>query len=193
MVIEMAKSKRMFFVILIVLIVALISLFTQNKSDSVSIDDVYKCSSDNECVSVQNGCCGCSTNGRNTAINKNYFSYWNSKMQDDCKEIACMEVISMDWTCFSEPKCINGECRLQPIRTNGTGVIRSCKFTMEKYCGKCYCLEIPESGCEIVDISEVGNGNLDRFVNRTVNYEVAKNTVVTQMCPRPLKLFRINY
>ncbi|MGB9748370.1 MAG: hypothetical protein ACP5OZ_00540 [Candidatus Woesearchaeota archaeon] len=39
----------------------------------------------------------------------------------------------------------------------GTGIVRTCSFTMgEERCGKCYCMETEERGCEIIDYSDVG-------------------------------------
>ncbi len=74
-----------------------------------------------------------------------------------------------------------------------TGVIRTCEYTMgEDTCGKCYCLETPEKGCEIIDISEVGD--LTYAVDKTVSYEGTRDQNIiqsTRMCPHYIKLFKI--
>lgn len=72
------------------------------------------CDSDDECILVQDGCCSCSWGGKNTAVNKAHLEWWNSKIASECKDVMCPAVISNDPTCFSEPKCINGECRPVP-------------------------------------------------------------------------------
>ncbi len=77
-------------------------------------DNIYNCNEDNDCVSVKSGCCGCNAGGKNTAINRKYLDYWYSKLWDECREIACIAVMSDHWTCFAEPKCIDGKCQLLP-------------------------------------------------------------------------------
>ena len=77
-------------------------------------DNIYNCNEDNDCVSVKSGCCGCNAGGKNTAINRKYLDYWYSKLWDECREIACIGVMSDHWTCFAEPKCIDGKCQLLP-------------------------------------------------------------------------------
>ena len=74
-----------------------------------------------------------------------------------------------------------------------TGLIKTCEYTMgEDTCGKCYCLETPEKGCEIIDISEVGD--LAYAVDKTVSYEGTRDQDIiqsTKMCPHYIKLFKI--
>ena len=75
-----------------------------------------------------------------------------------------------------------------------TGVIRACEYSMgEDACGKCYCLETPEKGCEIIDISEVGD--LADAVGETVSYEATRSQDIIQsskMCPHYIKLFKMD-
>ena len=73
------------------------------------------------------------------------------------------------------------------------GIIRACEYTMgEDTCGKCYCLETPEKGCEIIDISEVGD--LANAVDKAVSYESTRDQNIIQsskMCPHNIKLYKI--
>ncbi|MEM2121189.1 MAG: hypothetical protein QXU20_00835 [Candidatus Woesearchaeota archaeon] len=75
-----------------------------------------------------------------------------------------------------------------------TGIVRKCSFTMgEDTCGKCYCLETKEFGCEIIDFSEVGD--LTNFVDMKVKYYGTRNQSIikaTRMCPKQIKLFKIS-
>ncbi len=74
----------------------------------------YYCNTDSDCISVADGCCDCNHGGTAIAINKKYLDYWKEKMLEECdpEETICMTVISNHWTCFAEPKCVEGECQL---------------------------------------------------------------------------------
>ena len=74
--------------------------------------DVYKCSRNSDCVSVQADCCGCNHGGTANAIYVTYRNYWNDKMSRECGTIDCVAMMSTHWTCFAEPECINGKCEL---------------------------------------------------------------------------------
>jgi hypothetical protein len=76
--------------------------------------NVKLCEKDDECILVQDGCCGCSMGGKNTAINKIHKDWWDNKISSECREIVCIAVISNDPTCFSEPRCVDGECKPIP-------------------------------------------------------------------------------
>lgn len=73
---------------------------------------IYECKEDNECISVSPGCCGCSAGGTAIAINKNYQNYWSNKLLPTCMRVLCTAVMSNDWTCFAQPKCVKGKCQL---------------------------------------------------------------------------------
>ena len=60
------------------------------------------------------GCCGCNAGGSNTAINRKYIEYWYDKLSNECREIDCGDIMSNHWTCFAEPKCVDGKCQLLP-------------------------------------------------------------------------------
>ena len=58
---------------------------------------------------------------------------------------------------------------------------------------KCYCLETSEKGCEIIDISEIGD--LSYAVNKTVVYDGTRDQSIiqsTRMCPHYIKLYKID-
>lgn len=78
----------------------------------VNQEELYQCTSDNDCVSVKSGCCGCTEGGSNTAINNEHLGYWQLKLVNECKETACAQVMSDDWTCFATPKCVEGKCQI---------------------------------------------------------------------------------
>ncbi len=89
--------------------------------------------------------------------------------------------------------CVQQQIQSPQEQQLPTGVIRTCEYTMdEDTCGKCYCLETPEKGCEIIDISEVGD--LAHAVDKTVSYEGTRDQDIiqsTKMCPHYIKLFKI--
>ena len=70
------------------------------------------CNEDSECIKVSDGCCGCSEGGAATLINKNYETYWDNKLSEDCNMMGCTTVMSGHWTCFATPKCVNEKCVL---------------------------------------------------------------------------------
>ena len=72
----------------------------------------YECREDSDCVSVRGECCGCSSGGTATAINKKYKEEWENKLINNCQNNLCLAGISDDWTCFAEPECIKGKCEL---------------------------------------------------------------------------------
>lgn len=74
--------------------------------DKESIPPEKYCTNDDDCVKVNVGCCNCNMGGTAKAVNKEYYTPPN------CEGILCMAVISKDWTCFAEPRCIDNECTL---------------------------------------------------------------------------------
>jgi|WetSurMetagenome_2_1015567.scaffolds.fasta_scaffold99824_2 hypothetical protein len=86
--------------------------------------------------------------------------------------------------------CVGGRCvdaRMESTTAAPqTGVIRECKYTMGKSCGKCYCLDAG-NGCEIAEWSAVGD--LGYALNRTVQWEGSReNLNCTRMCPCQVRL-----
>ena len=109
------RNKKLFYGILVVVLVAGVSTFLYlNKPLSIA-DNIYNCNEDNDCVSVKSWCCGCNAGGSNTAINKNYLEYWYDKLSNECRDIGCAGVMSNHWTCFAEPKCVDGKCQMSYV------------------------------------------------------------------------------
>jgi len=110
----MMRNKKLFYGILVVVLVAGVSTFLYlNKPLSIA-DNIYNCNEDNDRVSVKSGCCGCNGGGSNTAINRKYIEYWYDKLSNECREIDCGDIMSNHWTCFAKPKCVDGKCQLLP-------------------------------------------------------------------------------
>lgn len=89
--------------------------------------------------------------------------------------------------------CVQQQSSSEQEQQLPTGIIRTCEYTMgEETCGKCYCLETPEKGCEIIDISEIGD--LSYAVNKIVAYDGTRDQNIiqsTRMCPHYIKLYKI--
>lgn len=68
------------------------------------------CVSDDDCVSVNAGCCSCTQGGSAMAINSYFFESWNEAVSEGCE--VCVDVISEDPTCNSIPKCVESFCAL---------------------------------------------------------------------------------
>ena len=72
----------------------------------------YACEIDNDCILVQDGCCGCGGGGKNTTINKKYEETYLNKTGLICKNVDCGAVVSNNPSCFSSPVCIQNKCSL---------------------------------------------------------------------------------
>ena len=70
------------------------------------------CRRADECVKIKADCCGCNAGGTAAAINNERLSKWLSTLETKCQEIACPQVISDDWTCKVEPRCVKNKCTL---------------------------------------------------------------------------------
>ena len=108
----MEIPKKCLVVSLIVSIV-LIVMTLVNISRIAMISSKY-CTKDSDCVLVQDGCCGCSMGGSNTAINKLYEEAWNIELSSKCANVLCPAVISKNPSCFSEPRCVEWVCTPVP-------------------------------------------------------------------------------
>ena len=106
------KKELHYGILVIVLVVVGVAIFSYLNKPTNMTDEIYKCNIDINCISVNAECCGCTAGGSNTAINKAYSDYWNQKLSEECKDIGCPAVMSDHWTCFAEPKCVNGICEL---------------------------------------------------------------------------------
>ena len=76
--------------------------------------DVRSCISNSDCIKVDAGCCGCTEGGKATSINRKFAEQWNANLTENCREIACIQAISDDPSCFAEPVCRNSMCTLEP-------------------------------------------------------------------------------
>ena len=76
------------------------------KVNRMNISPEKYCETDDDCVKVNVECCNCNMGGTAKAVNKESYTPPN------CEGILCMAVISKDWTCFAEPRCIDNECTL---------------------------------------------------------------------------------
>jgi hypothetical protein len=74
-----------------------------------STPDVKACVNDSDCIEVNSLECCTSCSGCETAINKEYKDYWNSKREQDCEGIVCAMIAS---PIIYEPKCVNNSCKL---------------------------------------------------------------------------------
>lgn len=72
--------------------------------------EVFACTTDDECISVAGGSCGCSSGGTNVAINIRYEDYWQKSNHGNGM---CLTVISNDASCLATPRCVFGKCSLK--------------------------------------------------------------------------------
>lgn len=99
----------------VILIVAVLVIFLIKPFSKININYinyVKHCKDDNECIKIKGDCCECNTGGTAIAINRKYSDYWNNKLNRQCKDIFCTQVISNDWTCFANVSCIENKCEL---------------------------------------------------------------------------------
>jgi hypothetical protein len=71
------------------------------------------CQADSDCMLTQADCCGCTSGGKNIAIAKAYDATWNGELSANCKNVACVQVISQDPSCTSQAVCDNNNCALK--------------------------------------------------------------------------------
>jgi|GEM_PF-6307345 hypothetical protein len=70
------------------------------------------CNKDSDCVKVNADCCGCTAGGKATTLAMKSEKVWQQTLDVKCKDIMCPAVMSQDWSCFVEPKCIKNKCTL---------------------------------------------------------------------------------
>ena len=71
------------------------------------------CSTNAQCAVVRGDCCGCSSGGTATSLNKEYVENWEDTLESKCATAKCKTVLSSDWTCQIQPTCIKNKCTLQ--------------------------------------------------------------------------------
>lgn len=97
--------------IFILFSIVLITFFGMNRKE-VLIKGEYTCNSDDDCISVSGGCCGCGGGGANIAINNESKEEYLNNQNSKCKDLACIAVVSDDPTCSAQPVCLDGICEL---------------------------------------------------------------------------------
>ena len=70
------------------------------------------CNIDSDCVIIKSDCCGCTAGGTADTIHKKYKEQWENTVQSKCENIACTTVMSNDWSCFAEAKCVRNKCAM---------------------------------------------------------------------------------
>lgn len=95
--------------------IILFGIWLSWQQNQVKKIDFYSCAQDSNCIKTKGDCCGCSSGGTATAINKNFEKDWQDKLMKECYEIDCLAVISNHPSCFQEPKCINNKCVLEEV------------------------------------------------------------------------------
>ncbi len=68
------------------------------------------CRKDDDCVRVNADCCGCNYGGKAGAVSKEFKKSWEDTIEEKCKDIACLTMISNDWTCTADVKCVQHKC-----------------------------------------------------------------------------------
>jgi len=85
----------------------------ENYSNGVESIDYFSCVTDEDCIMVDDGCCGCTAGGRATFINRIYEDEWNEKLREECEGMVCPTVISDHSSCILQPECSGGTCQIQ--------------------------------------------------------------------------------
>lgn len=120
-------------------------------SDTEDEENMYFCTTDEDCMIVQDGCCACTEGGKNTAINSDYKAAWDDKILEDCGvDSGCPEVISDDWTCAEDviAKCVDGKCKLEQPEV----LTKKCTYEDNV---RVISFDIPQDwGCKVVEASE---------------------------------------
>lgn len=76
-------------------------------------EEMTYCDKDDDCIIVSGDCCDCTGGGKAGVTNKKYYNFWLDKFEKECKgKRWCPAIMSQDWTCSAEPKCVNGKCTL---------------------------------------------------------------------------------
>ena len=73
---------------------------------------VKECTSDRECIAINNGCCGCSAGGSMRAVPKAKATHERRTQEAHCQQTACLTVMSEHPSCGAQPQCSEGRCVL---------------------------------------------------------------------------------
>jgi len=70
------------------------------------------CNTDSDCIIIKSDCCGCSAGGKADTINKINKGRWEDTWSTKCQGMVCPAVMSNDWSCTAQPRCILNKCKL---------------------------------------------------------------------------------
>lgn len=89
---------------------------TQKKDGSLleqasASGELTACISDQDCVAVKGGCCGCNMGGGNKSISRKFLPLWESSLKETCEGVFCAAVITQP--CPAQATCISRECVLK--------------------------------------------------------------------------------
>jgi len=83
----------------------------EQQGEQQQSEELTSCETDNDCTLVDENCCGCSSGGGKTCINKDFEESWKSELNCEQKEsIAC----PMVYLCNDLPsgcKCVDNTCQ----------------------------------------------------------------------------------
>lgn len=75
--------------------------------------NIRACQVDEDCIGVDEGCCGCKQGGRRTAINRKYYSHYLDQQSDACFFASCPGGDSTHSSCQGgRPSCDSGICQM---------------------------------------------------------------------------------
>jgi hypothetical protein len=78
--------------------------------DKVATD----CKKATDCVAEPDGCCACSSGGKQRAIAKKGVAAAQAAMKKECGDkVACVMMLSNDPSCQKQPACVAGHCTLK--------------------------------------------------------------------------------
>lgn len=110
----MIRKTRLLFMKVFFFLFLVFFLISCTRSGLPPEEELTKCSVDEDCALVSNGCCSCAGGGERVSINKEYSSLWNKVKLKDCEDSFCLAMISNSLICHSNPKCINHKCSYLP-------------------------------------------------------------------------------
>lgn len=116
------KNKQIILIVFLVILLVISFSFLTNISQQeneeeikeefqeIPLEQVTYCEQDNECMRISKDCCGCSSMGLDTTINRKYEDYWKTKLDYECPIHACLTAFNNHWTCYAQIECINNNC-----------------------------------------------------------------------------------
>lgn len=99
--------------LIIALVLFLAACSSSNESANKNSNEMRACTTDSECISVANNCCGCTAGGSNKAINSTKQKQWSKLYLKECSQVICSTVMSKHKSCSAIPACVKGQCTLK--------------------------------------------------------------------------------